>query len=271
MEALKLELTIDPSLPPCVEGAISFETGGDPGRYVYGRGRPGPLLCFFEDLISGMPMPLIFATKRVSGPHTVIAAALFLDREIAVHPGAPALVYAVDLVHRLGDPMYAHLDPNLAQFLRGLAGFFSSGISKAEQGTRLATAVQWVRDYLATGDLPSIGTWVPYVRVLDVGTNGFVVATSRRVCREAWESLYRWGHLRGVLVGEEETGLRPILAARKSLSVGFDLERFVPILDELEQLSGGGTGWALDGNYLASPRDGTTILVQHIVDVFLRG
>lgn len=271
MEPLKLELTIDPKLPPQVEGAISFETGGEPFLHVYGPGRPGPLACFYEDLASGAPMPLVFATKRVNGPHTVVAAALFLDRELVLQPATPGFVYAVDLAYRMGDGMLAHVDPALAQFLRGLAAFFPKSLSKAEQGKRLATGVQWVREILTKGVFPNIGPTPRNVRVLDVGSNGFVIASSAKVDPEAWETLFRWGNLRGVLLGEETQGLRPVLAARKTKTVGFDLERLVPILDELEQLAGGEPGWNLDGNYLASPRDGSTILTSHLVEVFLRG
>lgn len=272
MTAIKLEVLIDPKLPPVVPGAVSFETGAERlGLHVYGPGRVGPLLSFYEDLISGAPMPLVFATKRVSGPHTVLAATLFFDRDLAIHPATPGVVYAVDAASRLGDTIFGHLEPSLSRFLRGVESYLPASLSKQEQGQRLATAMGWMRSYLVDGTLPSLGPVIPHVRVLDTGTNGFVVASSPRPGPEAWESLYRDGYLRGILVGEEAQGLRPTLVARKSLQVGFDLERLVPIFNELEQFSGGMPWWQVRGNYLSPPLDGSTISLQYMIEVLLRG
>jgi len=271
--AIKLEILIDPKLPPVVPGAVSFETGSETlALHVYGPGRVGPLLAFYEDLISGAPMPLVFATKRVSGPHTVLAATLFFDRYLAIHPATPGVVYSVDAASRLGDTIFGHLEPSLSRFLRGVALYFQPSMSRQEAGQRLATAMGWMRSYLVDGTLPSLGPVIPSIRVLDTGTNGFVLASSPRPGPEAWESLYRDGYLRGILIGDEESqGLRYVLAARKSFQVGFDLERLTPILNELEQLSGGMPSWSILGNYLASPPDGSTISLQYLVEVFLRG
>jgi hypothetical protein len=268
--SLQLQVVVDPELPPLVEGAVSFETGSTERRlHVYGPGAVGPLVAFFEDLIVGAPMPLVFATHKVAGPHTVVAATLFFCRELAIHPATPGLVYAVDLAHRFGDAMLAHVDADLARFLRGLHGYFPAGLSKRAQGERLATAMQWVRVYIVEGDLPNLGTRPEEVRVLDVGTNGFVLAETQTPSVEAWETLYRAGHIRGVVVGPQEGDFRTILCARKSSQVGFDLERIAPVLDELERLSGGEPGWSMVGNYLHSPAQGSAVLLSHILEVLL--
>jgi len=277
MGQLQLEVLIDPELPPRVEEAVSFETGGQKRLHVYGPPtipgihQGGALLTFFEDLIAGAPMPLVFAMRRVTGSHAVTAAALFLDRTLVMCPATVGFVYIVDLVSRMGDSVLGHVEPSLAQFLRGLAAYFPDGLSKMEQGERLSTAIQWVRSYLLEGTLPNIGPVAPHVRVLDVGTNGFVLASTPRIGPEGWETLFRWGHLRGILLGDEDKGLRPVLAARKGRQVGYDLERLVPLLDELEQLSGALPGWVVQGNYLSSPPDGSAVLLEHLIQVFLQG
>lgn len=268
---LQLQVIIDPELPPVVEGAVSFETGSlELGLHVYGPGRVGPLAAFFEDLISGAPMPLTFVMHRISGPHSVVAATLFFCRDVAVLPSTVGLVYVVDLAHRIGDAALAHADTELARFLRGLASYFPRGLSKREQGERLSTAMQWVRAYLTEGSLPNLGPRAEAVDVLDLGTNGFVLAQGEPTVG-SWEALYRSGYLRGAVISPHADGdFRKVLVARKTRQVGFDLERAVPILDELERLSGGTPGWRLQGDYLYSPEDGTTILLKYLVEVLLR-
>jgi hypothetical protein len=267
---LQLQVVIDPDLPPVTEGAVSFETGAlETGPLVYGPGRVGPLVAFFEDLVSGLPMPLVFAMHGVSGPHSVVAATLFLRRDLAIHPLTPSLVYAVDLVYRLGDPMLAHVEPDLSRFLRGMKSYFPGGLSKREQGGRLSTAVQWVSSYLTQGSLPNLGPQPESVGILDVGTNGFVLACGKPSV-EGWETLYRNGYLKGAIVSQSDGDYRQVLVARKTFGVGFDLERATTILNELETLSGSLPGWRLQGNYLYSPPDGSTILLTYLTEVLLR-
>lgn len=268
MDRLNLEITVDPTLPNVVEGAVSFETGSPTtSLHVYGPNRP--LLSFFEDLISGAPMPLLFATHKIAGPHTIVAATLFFCRDLAIHGATPGFVYLVDLAHHVGDTMLAHSPDDMARFLRGLSSFFPEGLSRQEQGQRLTSAMQWVRAYILEGTTPNLGPYSSeYPKTLDTGTNGFVIAEGV-ASRLSWEQLFREGWLRGFVL-EPGAGTHHILAARKSHLVGFDLERAVPILDELETLSGNRPGWKVEGNYLASPPQGTTVEIKYITEVFLR-
>lgn len=280
---LSFQVLIDPHLPPVVEGAVSFETGAsraqasDPKLFVYehhGEGfRPedrGALTSFFEDLILGTPFPLVFATHRIGGLDTILAASLFLHRDLAIHPGMPGLVAAADLVHRRGHPYLGHVEPDLARFFQGLEGYFTGNFSKKELGERLTSAVQWVREYVIEGRLPDLGPRPQPVRVLEVGTNGFVLALAERPSVEAWVGLYRQGFLRGILIGPEDGDFRQVVASRKSERVEFDLGRALVHLNELETLSGGASEWRLDGLYLFGPPVGTTILVSHLLEVLLR-
>ena len=141
---------------------------------------PGALTRFFEDLICGAPLPLNLATHEIRGPDTILAITLFLNRDLALNPATLGLVYGVDLVHRYGPSMLAHLDPTIAGFLRSFNKFFPETLSKIDRGERIGTAVQWIREYLIDGRIPNIGNPLPEIRVLNVGTNGFVLADDKQ-------------------------------------------------------------------------------------------
>lgn len=259
---LRCDVIVDPSLPDKVSGSISFDTGADPGLHVYGVTHVGPLMSFYEDLIVGLPMPLTFATHRVNGPHTVVAAALFLDRQLALLASTPGFVYLVDLVCRFGDPMLAHADPQVARFIRGLYSNFPLHLTQQQQGNRLKTAVQWVRDYLLTGELPNLGAHSPEVTIQDRGSNGFVVAETKGNTVLAWETLFRLGFLKGFVVGD-----RQVTAARKNVAVGFDLERLSVTLNQMQGHNG--MAWTLKGDYLGTIR--TPLSYNDLVQVFRTG
>lgn len=268
-QELRLEVIVDPALPPVVEGAVSFETGASElGLHVYGP--PSPLQAFYEDLISGAPMPLVFAAKGVSGPHTALAAALFMDRTLVLHPSTVGFVYLVDLYSRIGDAALAHTDPSVAHFLSGVRSVFRT-TSRDELGRQLSLAVNWFRDHLLEGSVPNLGGTQSVPDVLDVGSNGFVLAWAKAPSRLAWESLFRWGHLKGVLIGDpNKEGFRDVIIARKTVKVGFELERVHVVLNELESLAGNTLKWNLEGNYLCSPFGGSAILIRHVVNVLVR-
>ena len=98
---LKLEVVIDPDLPTAPEGAVLFDADpSESGPLVYGSHSKSPLSTFYEDLVAGVPMPLTFAMRRVAGAYSVVAAALFLGRDLAVLPTTPSLVYSIDLSYR---------------------------------------------------------------------------------------------------------------------------------------------------------------------------
>lgn len=285
MEAkeLNFQIVIDPGLPAFVQDAVCFETGAtkeqalDRGLLTYnhhgpefGPDDPGALTLFFEDLVSGKALPLTLGMHAVAGIDSFLAAALFTQRDLALHPSIPGLVTAVDLVHRKGWPFYSHMEADLARFFRALENFFPSNISKKDRGERLGSALTWFREYVLEGKLPNLGLPTSLPRILDVGTTGFVLAESPQPTIDVWIELFRQGYLRGLLIGPEDGDFRQVLAAKKSPHVPLDFNMAALHLNELEGLSGGTPGWEVDGQLLKSPPDGTVILVSHLVEVFLR-
>ncbi len=280
MEPLKFQVVVDPELPSLMDNTVCFETGArkdqlKTGVYEHhGDGfdsrSPGALTTLFEDLICGIPFPLSFSTRSVNGPDTLLAITLFMNRDVLLNPATLGLVYGVDLVHRFGPSMLAHLDPTIAGFLRSFNKFFPDTLSTAGRGERIATAVQWIREYLIDGRIPNIGDPLPDVTVIDVGTNGFVLARTNRPSIEAWEVLYRAGHLRGVLVGSPVDDSTPVLVSRKSEGAWPDLPRCIQFLNDLESISKGVPEWKFEDNFVRSPPVGTKVLVSHLLEVFLR-
>lgn len=282
-DEIKLQLLVDPELPAVLQDVVCFESGAtpeqtrDPSLWTYnhhGEGftsqSPGALTRLFEDLVSGRPFPITLGLRKVGGVDSIIAAALFLHRDLALHSTTPGLVALVDLVHRQGPTFYAHFEDDVARFLRGLEDFFPFGLSKQEYGERLGTSVQWVRDLVLDNTLPNFGLPRPSVRILEVGTRGFVVADTDRPSIEAWMPLFRQGHLRGLLLGPIDGDHRQVLIARKSPQVGFDLEQAALHLNEMEVLSGGERDWVVEGNFLRSPTGGSLLLVGLLLDLLLR-
>jgi len=280
---LPLSVTIDPSLTGLVDGAVSYETGltraqaADPHLYAYEHHGheftatdPGAFSSFYEDVILGRPMPLQFATSRIRGIDTLFAITLFLHRDLATHPAMAATVAAVDLVHRRGLPMFGHVEPDLGRFFRLLAVMFPEGLSKGEQGDRLRAVVGWIYEYITNGALPHLGAEPPSPKVLQEGSNGFVVAEVTTDMYAGWVELFRAGHLRGVVVERERDGRRRVLASRKSVFVPFNLTRAAEILNKAERILGEEPGWTADELWLRSPEEGTLVLVSHLVEVFLR-
>ena len=280
MDQLQFQVTVDPGQPALVEDTICFETGArgnQIGPMVYehhgvdfNQRSTGALTQFFEDLICGTPFPLNFTTREIRGPDTILAITLFLNRDLALNPATLGLVYGVDLVHKFGPSMLAHLDPTIAGFLRSFNKFFPDTLSKVNRGERIGTAVQWIREYLIDGRIPTIGAPLPEVRVLDIGTNGFVLAETSSPTIESWEVLYRLGHLRGVLIGAPVGDSIPILVSRKNERAWSNLPHCIPFLNDLDAISGGVSEWRLEGDFVHSPAVGTKILVSHLLEVFLR-
>jgi len=280
-----LQVRIEADLPPVVPEAISFETGAsreqaaDPKLYVYehhgagfGPADPGALTSFFEDLILGRAFPLTFATRSIQDIDTIVAATLFLQRDLAVHPDMPGFVAAVDLVHRRGFPALAHVEQDLARFLCFLQAYFpEKGLSKRELGERLGSACGWVREFVIDKRLPTLGKPLMPVQVLKEGTDGFVLAETHGALIDGWVQLYQRGFLRGLVVGPlSAQGRRSMLAARKSGYVSFDLSKAALFLNEVERAMGYLPEWESDGIWLRSPPEGSTILVSHMIDVLTR-
>ena len=278
-QELEFKVIVDPKFPQIQDGVVCFETGATPeqrGLGVYehhgvgfNQSTTGALTRLFEDLITGTPLPLVFATHSIGGPDTLLAITLFMDRRLLMIPATTGLVYGVDLAHRFGPQLLAHLDPMVAGFFRSFPKFFQENNNQREQGERIAALVQWVREYLIDGKLPNLGSPLPEVRVLDWGTNGFVLADTDNPSIEAWEVLYRAGHLRGLLLGPDSDGTRIVVASRKNERSWPSLHKAVAYLNDLESLSDGDPSWRFDGDFLHSPSVGTRILPSHMLKVFL--
>ena len=229
------------------------------------------LAAFFEQLFLGRPFPLVFVTRKVTLP-SLVAIALFLNRDLAIQPSTPNLVYSVELVDRYGLAGLAQLDRDLADFLQLLSGFFPENLARTEQGRRLEIAVDWIRGYLQEGALPAnphTGT-SSMPSILDVGTNGFVVASiSRGDLESAWIELYRLGYLRGVLLTFQKDRLWA-LGAKKSPYLQLDLRQAAEILNEAERAMGEPPEWRSEPLWLRSPEGGTELPAEAIVEVLVR-
>jgi hypothetical protein len=279
---LRLELVLDPTLPPVTPGVVSFETGAsfadvaDPSNHAYeheGLGFlptcPGALTRLYEDLTYGVALPLVFACHPPRDADAVVAAALFLDRELVMHPAVPGLVAGVDLVHRYGPTMGGQVDEDIYRFVRLVREHVCVPLSRPELGERLRDAIGWVRDYVA-GCPPHLGPPLPASRVVEVGSGGFVVAESTYPSPEAWVGLYRLGFLRGVLFGPELVGRRRVVVSRKSSHVPFDLAKAEALLNEVERLEGGDPSWRLGAPFLNGPPSGTLLPPARVVEILVR-
>lgn len=280
---LRLQLVIDPTFSKVTPDAVTFETGADPEEVAdtnllayehhgegFAPGSPGALTLFYQDLIFGVPMPLTLAMHQVAHVDSILAAALFCRRELVVHPAMPGIVYGAELYHRFGLPALAHVPEDLGRFFQLLVDFFPSGLNREETGNRLVSAIGWVHEYLFQGTLPHLGSSAASFRILEVGSDGFVIAESARASQGVWVEVFRKGHLRGVLFGPEKDGFRSVLVAKKTPRLAFDLEKAAGALNELEFKAGGNPEWVVDGLFLTSPPEGTVILPSILVQVFLR-
>lgn len=284
---MELNVRIEKGLPPIVPGAISFETGSAradldvPDVFAYEHhgadftsSDRGALPMFFEDLIMGRAMPLTLATPSIQDVDTLVAIALFLHRDLATHPATPELVYSVDFVHRLGLPALAHIEESKARFLSAMRGHFpEKGLGQRELSARVTSAVGWIREYIHEGKLPPLGL-VPRseVRILNQGTNGFVVAVTKESLWDGWVELYRLGFLRGVLVEYAPGDRQRVLIARKSHMVRFDLVTAARALNQIEIAMGELPEWTVtkDGLWLAGPEQGTLLLLQQTLEILTR-
>ncbi len=283
MPQIEFNAKIAPDLPSIVPEAISFETGAtrsqaaDPALFVYehhgtefSQADPGALTSFFEDLILGRPLPLTFATRQIRDIDTIFALALFFDRTLAIHPAMPGIVAAADLVHRRGAAILGHIDADLGRFFRVLRSYFpEEGLSKRELGERLTKSVGWIKDFM-DGRPPVLGVPWPEVRVLDIGTNGFVLAETLGSLPSGWVELYRKGFLRGLLVGPDRDSRRAVLVARKSTYVDFDLTTAASILNEVELTIGEMPEWRADLLWLWGPEEGTLLRITEILEILKR-
>jgi hypothetical protein len=270
-----LRVTVDPDLPELLnEPVVAFGRfrGFHAGLTIYGPDGIGSALSrLYIDLICGRPLPLTLFTRSVQSLEAVVAASLFLDRELLLHPKAAELVTAVELVTQLREGGLAHVDRDLARLLLLVDGYLAPPSTKAEQGRRLGQVVEWLRGYALDGGLPALSREPEPPTILDRGTNGFVLATSAGHLAEAVVELYRQGHLRGVVFHPLEDGRERVLAFRKSPHVRFDLKAAAAHLNAVETALQRQSGrWADERFLLTGPREGTTIPRHDLIETFLR-
>jgi hypothetical protein len=278
----ELKIRVETELPAVVEEAVSYETGAsraqaaDPELYVYehhgkefGWSDPGALTCFFEDVMLGRPMPIVFATKSIGDVDTLVAMTLFMHRDLALVPRLTSLVAAADLVHRRGAPAMAHVDIELANFFRFLRQYFHKVEGWRELSQRVKRSVAWIRDYVTEGNIPRWNE-PPPTRIIDMGTQGFVVGESAAPLGDAWVGLFRQGFTRGVVFSPDVEGRRHVLATRKGPYVPFKLDIAAKALNEVERVLGELPEWKTDGMWLQSPPEGTVILVTDVLKVLVR-
>jgi hypothetical protein len=276
---MELNIRLEKNLPTVVSDAVSYETGctraqlADPSITAYEHhgaefttSDRGALPALFEDLILGRPLPLTLATRSLQDVDTLVAITLFLHRDLAIHPATPKLVYTVDFLHRLGLPALAHIDVADARFFASLRAHFPEGLSQHETASRLASAVDWLREYVLNGTIPVVGPEPTPVTILNQGDNGLVVAKTSGDLWDGWVDLYSLGFLRGILISEG--GRKRVLAARKSLHIAFDLPRAEGLLNYLEKSAGQAPGWQVtnDGLWLEH-RAGTALSVDAMSSV----
>jgi hypothetical protein len=263
---LSLQVVLDPDVGHPLPDAVCFRTG----PAVEGQPTYEDLEPFVLDLVSGRPLPLKFVTRRVDDERTILAAALFLNRDLPIHPRMPVVLAAAALWRDFPAWGLSHVDRDLGRFLGFLrAAVPPSGLDRRTLGTRLSAAVAWVRDYVRNDVLPPLPP-MPMPDVLDVGTNGFVVAQTSGPLDFGWVDLFRMGHLRGVLADKPVAGRRRVRVSRKSQWAALNLDAACQIFNEMEAAMGQPPGWHVQGDALDSQIHGTEIALEHLILALVR-
>lgn len=265
MEELEFTVHIDAEMAEPPEGALTLGDLG--GSHAY-----DDVERLYVDLILGKPVPLALAARRIETLGQALILALFLRRGLALHPRMHQLVVSTALADRFSLGGLAHVERDLARFLLLIQGYVvDPKLGRKELGRRLATMVEWVEDWVEDDRMPQLPVEPDPPRVLDQGTNGFVVAETTGPLEAGWLDLYRMGYLRGVLVTTVKNGRRGVLGARKSQFVAFDLPQAARLLTTVEEPLGG-LQWAAhhEGLWLAGPVEGTELPLDAILKVLLR-
>lgn len=270
MQDLKFHVVLDPAIDSQVEGVVAFgdfEPKGDAAIYP-----EDGILAFHRDLILGRALPLVFVTRRLSNLGVMTAITLFLYRDLALHPNLPGFLYGVELADRYGVSGLSHLDRDLSRFFRLVRGVVAAAKGKQAQKIALDTVVGWIREYVLEGLIPGLPPEAPPPRVLERGTDGFVLATSEGDLDWAWEELFRMGHLRGLLAAplRERQDHWIYLGARKSPFLMMDLIKAAEILNQGEEQLGDENRWHSDGMWLFGPKEGTLLPPSAVVGILTR-
>lgn len=262
---IKLSVRIDPNVSGHTTDMVLFDTEDAYGPFAYGT-----LPQFYESLVAGEALPAQLVTCRVRDVDTLLVVALFLKRDLAIHPRTTSLVYEVDFACRFGVAGLAHVDRDLARFLEFLRNRLRVVDGEVQLGQLVQRAVEWIHTYVHTGALPALPPEPPPPHVLDVGTGGFVVARSETgLLLVDWVELFRLGHLKGLVVHPVGDHSK-VLAARKSAAVAFDLRAAADVLNKMESAMGWSPTWEAESTWLTGPRQGTCVELAHLVDVFVR-
>lgn len=223
----QLQVVVDPKINHPANSVIlgdCVEPGE--GSIVYTS-----LATFYDDLIQGRPLPLTLVVPRLRDVSEAILVVFFLRRDAVLREDAASLVMESSLARR-GPSGLAHVGRDLGVFFRFLREYLIHPfleLSSRERGVRLHAVVDWVDTYLQSGTLPNIQRLeFPYPTVLDVGTDGFVVAEQEaQALWWGWVELYRRGYLRGVLFFEDM-----FLASKKSPYLSLDFGKAREIFSE---------------------------------------
>ena len=251
---LEFHVILDPTLTEAPEGAFLYE---------------GDLLGFYHSLISGHAYPLTLATRSLEDVDTLLALAIFMHRDLAIHPGTPGLIASFMLA--CAEPFWglAHIDRDLARLILHIRVYLTHANGDLhQQGDRLASALQWIHEYATQGFLPQMAPAAPPPRVLLTGTDGFVLAETKGPRDMGWVELFRMGFFRGALVGQPKNDRRPVTIARKTSLIQFDLERAAQALNAMELAMGEEPAWVVEENFLRSP--GTLVLMEHLMLLLTR-
>jgi len=269
MPDLEFRVIIDPDLDRQIDGVVAFGDfdASDHSSVIY---RDDETHLFCRDLILGRHYPMTLVMRSLGSLGSLVSCAIYLHRDLAIHPSVPGLLASVSLVDNYGIVGLAHTDPDLSRFFKLCRVFLSSAPGEHVKQDRLTTAVGWIRDIILDGQYPALPPDPDPPRILDHGSDGFVLASSSHPdLMSGWENLYRRGYLRGLLIyGAQD--MWHCLAARKSHFLAFDLAKAAQILNAAEQAMGEDPAWTQDGLWLSSPPSGTLILPSDLLRVFLR-
>ena len=246
-----LPLQLHVMLDPKVEAS--------PQVYVYENN----LEALYFDLLAGKPYPLTLGVKAVVGPETLLAITLWLHRDLLIYYSTPSVVAGFTLAEKYPLWGLAHMERDLSRFIQFLRKY------PVITQDNVVSAVTLIKRFIfdSFDDLPPEE---PLPIIIDVGTNGFVLAKTAGDLVRGWVELYRKGHLRGLLLGTESDAYRQVLIARKSHFVSLNLDVAAEAFNTMETAQGELAGWRVEGDFLWGPPEGTIILVQHLMEVLLR-
>lgn len=265
MEDLKFQVVLDKNIEPKVKGVVAygaFETDDPSSTPIY-----QDVDSFFRDLILGRPLPLTFAAKEVESFGVILAIALFLHRELAIHPDTPAFLACTNLADH-GIIGLAHMDRDLAALFKFMQSYMASA---TKPKAAIETVVGWIRGYILEKRLPALPPTPDPPRVIDIGTDGFVLATyGQSALVNGWEELFRLGYLRGLLLEALPESRWRALGAKKSDYLRLDLTRAAEAFNEAEMAMAEPAEWQVYGNWLLGPEGGTLLTPSAMMKVLVR-